>query len=120
MIGDSYISYERLELMYNPLPDKLSEGDDLDEADEDPEEMGEEFDKIYAYVDKKTGRVSDAVSIRNGKKTPRSENPNNGCPIAGEIPHWDATVSYTHLDVYKRQPLKGRLLSRKRSSRRLR
>ena len=92
VIGDSYISYERLELMYNPLPDKLSEGDDLDEADEDPEEMGEEFDKIYAYVDKKTGRVSDAVSIRNGKKTPRSENPNNGCPIAGEIPHWDAIV----------------------------
>ena len=88
VIGDSYISYERLELMRKPLPDKLSEGDDLDEPDEEPEELGEEFDKIYAYVDAKTGRVSDAVSIRSGKKTPRSENPNNGLPIAGEIPYW--------------------------------
>ena len=88
VIGDSYISYERLELMHNPLPDKLSEGDDLEELDEEPEELGEEFDKIYAYVDAATGKVSGAVSIRAGKKTPRDKNPNNGLPIAEAIPYW--------------------------------
>lgn len=92
VIGDSYISYERLELMENPLPDKLSEGDDLEELDEEPEELGEEFDKIYASVDSQTGKVSDAVSIRAGKKTVRTTNPNNECPIAKEIPFWDDIV----------------------------
>ncbi len=88
VIGDSYISYERLELMKNPLPDKLSESDDLNEEDEAPEELSEEFDKIYAYVNSITGKVSDAVSIRAGKKTPRTKNPNNDCDIAKEIPFW--------------------------------
>ena len=92
MIGDSYISYERLELMEKPLPDKLSEGDDLEELDEEPEELGEEFDKIYAYVDSKTGSVIDPVSIRAGKKTPRNTNPNNECHIAEVIPFWSDIV----------------------------
>ena len=92
VIGDSYISYERLELMENPLPDKLTEGDDLEELDEEPEDLGEEFDKIYAYVDSGTGKVSDAVSIRAGKKMARTMNPNNECPIAKEIPFWNDIV----------------------------
>ncbi len=92
VIGDSYISYERLELMKNPLPNKLSEGDDLEEIDEAPEELGEEFDKIYAYVDSQTGRISQPVSLRDGKKTPRTKNPNNDCDIADSVPFWQDIV----------------------------
>lgn len=93
VIGDSYISFERTELMERPLPDKLSEGDDLEELDEDPEELGDElYEKIYAYVDRKTGKISDPVSIRDGKKTPKTENPNNGRAIADAVPYWDDIV----------------------------
>ncbi len=88
VIGDSYISYEKLELMKNPLPDKLSEGDDLEEIDEAPEELGEEYDKIYAYVDSQTGKIGQPVSIRNGKRTPKTKNPNNECDIADTVPYW--------------------------------
>jgi len=89
VIGDAYISYTRTELLEKPLPLTLGLDDDLEEDDDEPEELGEEFDRIYAYVDKDTGKVGRAVSIRAGKKTPRDTNPNNDCPIAEEIPYWD-------------------------------
>lgn len=115
VIGDSYVCYELVERQKAPLPRVLEEEKGLDELEEDDDEMEdaakseaeesesskestlEEIEqeesieglKIYAYINSITGEVSDAVSVKRGKRIPRSENPNNGMPLAGEIPFWE-------------------------------
>src|SRR5699024_4625443 len=104
VIGDSYVCYELVERQKAPLPRVLEEEKGLDELEEDDDEMEdaakseaeesesskestlEEIEqeesieglKIYAYINSITGEVSDAVSVKRGKRIPRSENPNNG------------------------------------------
>ncbi|MEG1566321.1 MAG: sugar-transfer associated ATP-grasp domain-containing protein [Anaerovoracaceae bacterium] len=92
IIGDAYLAYELEEKTFKPLVTKVSEGEDLEEHDED---VSVDFNTIYAYIDIPTGKIKKAESIHSGKKIAEYKNPNNDSPIEGAIPYWDLIVKET-------------------------
>lgn len=92
VISGAYLVFNDENKMALPLLDKTSEGEDLEEVDDEPEEDEEELKKVYAIVNLETGAIENPVNINHGKKTANDKNLNNDMILDGSIPDWDEIV----------------------------